>query len=1085
MKKKLTLLWLLFVLTTGVAMSQTREVSGVVISKDQTPLIGVSIQAKGQTQGAVTDANGKFSISVPPETKNLVVRYIGYVTQEIELGASNTVNVVLEDDLKTLNQVTVTALGVKADRDKQGSSTSNVSGLLVQKSGESGLLQGLSGKAAGVQITRNNGDPGAGANILIRGQSTITGNLQPLIVVDGVPINSSNIGSGTLGTPTTSSSNFGNNVDGVAQQSRINDLNPDDIESIEILKGAAASAIYGTRAANGVVVITTKRAKYNPDKNVSVSYRTSFMVDKINREYEKQSTFGQGSGGNFSPTTGLSWGDKISSRSGSDSLNTTGAKFVADDGSVYYPVTHKGDQSVYNKKNRDQIFRNGLTWENSINVGIASNESTNTFISISDWNQKGIMRGNSDYRRTTVRANFSTILSKNVKFGLNTYYAKINSNRIQQGSNVNGLYLGYLRTSPDFDNEDYKGTYYDANGIPSFNAHRGYRRHLGNFAPTYNNPGWTLNEQINTSEVDRFLVNPEINYDWAPNSRLTMRMGIDQSSDRRNSYFPYNSAGDNASGKYEEDRIIEGQNTYELFSRTTNTLSPAVNLTWTVGTSLNNRKFSNQGGQITNFLVIDNPPLDLNNATSTNTTVFDSDELIRTSRGYAIFDFGIYDKIFVSLTGAAEASNTFVNRIFYPSASVAYQFTKDFFKASNIISFGKVRASYGTVGVQPPAYISGIDYVNGVYPSGYGENLDGSLFGGTIVRGTIQGNPDIKPERKTEFEFGTDLRLINNRIGLNFTYYQNKTKDAIFDVDVPASTGFKSKWENAAVISNKGLELELSAEIISTKDFRFGLNGNLSRNRNKVEDLKDVKSIFLAGFEGASSRAVEGEALGALWGGKFDRDASGNMILDENGFPTQALEEGVIGDPNPKYRAGFGFNTSYKGLTLSVLFETCQGNDMWAGTSAVLTHFGIDPETANEQTASKDLKTYDGGTIKAGETFRGNIHDFGHGDVALTEAWYTSMGGGFGPVAEQFIVDGSWTKLREVTLSYLLPKKLIEKTKLGGIEISFTGRNLMLWTKFKGNDPEMNLTGVTNGRGLDYFTNPGTRSFIGTLKVTF
>ena len=979
-----------------------------------------------------------------------------------------------------LEEVTVSALGLKENRDKKGTASVNLSGKSVQKSGESGIIQGLAGKGSGILVTRNSGDPGAGAYIQIRGQSTITGSVQPLIVVDGIPVSNSSVGQG---------------VDGVVQQSRLNDLNPDDIASVEVLKGAAAAAVWGTRAANGVIVITTKKGSKNL-KGYSIEARYSVAVDRINREYEKQSAYGQGSGGRYSPTSPLSFGDRIADRKGgADSVITTGRYFEAADGSMYYPIAERRNTDVYNQANRDQVFRDGLTLDKSISLSGGSDRG-NLFVSVSDWDQKGILNGVSDYRRTTGRVNFTNNLNNNLKVGVNTFLSRSSSNRVQQGSNLNGLYLGYLRTPADFDNSDYEGTYYSATGIPTPGAHRAYRRYLGDGAPSYNNPGWTLNRQVNTSEVNRIIINPELSLRWGGIHELTARYGMDYSADDRITYFPVRSAGSYANGSLTDQLISETESSLLVFDRSSYKLNEATNIALTVGYTSNSRRFRSIGGNAFNFIIRDQERFTLANSTAANNNPFNSRSHVINNRGYAVVNLDWKDRLFVELTGAAEAASTFKGQFFYPSANVAYDLTKDLNMDPSGLSFLKVRASAGTVGVEPPAYIWTTNYVSAGSTSGWGEGLDATYYGGSTYRSSVQGNPNIAPERKTEYEAGIDARFFNNKVSLSGTYYQNTTVGAIFAVDVPASTGFSSKWDNAATISNNGLELDAKVNMVDTRNFNWNLFGNFTRNRNMVEDLKGVQSIFLAGFTGSSSRAVEGYALGALWGGKFQRDSEGALILDANGFPQQAIAEGVIGDPNPDYRAGFGSSLTFKGFSMNVLFETSQGQDMWAGTSGVLKYFGVDPETANEFTVNGDdaskiknisgVSVADAATADANGmyTVRGNRANYGtDNDVWLDQTWYTGLGGGFGPVAEHFITDGSWTRLRELSLGYSIPSNAAKKMGLASLDLGFTGRNLLLWSPFKGVDPELNLTGVSNGRGLDYFTNPGTKSFIFSVRL--
>ncbi len=1085
MKKNALLFFAFWALLLECVHAQSIVISGRVTDGTE-PIIGATIYLKSSNTGTSTDANGNFTIAIPANGSTLRISYIGMKTKEVVIdpnAANVALAIALEKDELQLEEVTVTAIGEQRILRKTGYSTSQVKGSSISSSGESGVIQGLSGKASNVLITKNTGDPGSGAFIQIRGQSTITGNLQPLIVIDGVPMSNSSIGGG---------------VDGVAQQSRLNDLNPDDIATVEVLKGAAAAAVWGTRASNGVILVTTKKGKRTGKKsNINVEIGSSLALDYVNKEYKKQGIFGQGSNGSWVANAGGSWGDKIANRSGTDIYNIGNQRFVAEDGSVYYPITSKGDRTVYNDKNRDQVFRTGVTFNNNISLSSA-NEKSSIYFNLSDWNQNGILNGNSDYKRTTGRLNFSHTLNDKMKFTMNSFLSKVNSNRIQQGSNVDGLYLGYLRSAPDFDNSDYVGTYYNAAGAATFNAHRGYRRYLGNAAIAYNNPGWTLNKQTNTSDVTRIIVTPELNYEWAKKSILTVRAGYDISNDRRVTYFPVTSAGNYVNGGFTDDFIKQSELSFHAYNRNTFDINNTLVLNTTFGYLYTNRSLYNIGGTASQFILNNQDRFTFINSTSANRDPFNSVENLLNDRLYGIADLDYKDKLFVQLTVASEAASTFKGRFTYPSATVAYEFTKDVLKNNKVLSYGKLRASAGIVGVEPPAYIWSTNYVNASSASGWGETLEGSQFGGSIYRSSVQGNPDIKPEQKSEIEIGTDLKFFKNKISLSATYYTNKTTDAIFAVDVPASTGYTSKWDNAATISNKGFEAELNVKVIDNSKLTVGLYGNIGINKNLVEDIKDVSSIFLAGFTGTSSRAVEGQPLGVFWGGKWARNEStGALALDGNGFPTAAVSEGILGDPNAKWRAGFGSTISWKGLDVNILFETSQGNQMWAGTSGVLNHFGISEETVNETTVSAAdaalIKNYNGETIDqlatanpdGSYTVRGNISDFGNGRVLLDQAWYTTLGGGFGSVSEHFIKDASWVRLREISLNYKLPNSLLKKLHIPGASIGFTGRNLLLFTNFDGVDPELNLTGASNGRGLDYFTNPGTKSYIFNLRLNF
>ncbi|MDP5120377.1 MAG: carboxypeptidase-like regulatory domain-containing protein, partial [Spirosomaceae bacterium] len=546
MKKNL-LFSLLLMLAASVTYAQTKVTGKVTTAGDGSALPGVTVQVKGTSTGTQTDGEGNFSIAAG-KNQTLVFSFIGMETKEVAIGNRSIVNVALAESDNMLNEVVVlTALGLERKKDDDMSSSTLIDTDALQRSGESGVIQGMAGKTSGLTITRSAGDPGAGAYIQIRGQNTISGSSSPLIILDGVPVSNSSVGSGT---------------DGVVQQSRLNDINPDDIANITILKGAAAAAVWGTGAANGVILIQTKRGNAG-GKKVSVSITNQTSWDVINREFEKQGDFGQGYPrywltGNESqaydylyvPNTGFSWGDRIAGRSGSaDEVRQGNQRFESETGNVYYPILSKNSQEVYNQTNRDQVFQTGFTWNKSVGVNFNNNGST-TYLSFADWDQKGIIRNGSDYRRSTVRINNETKLTEKLKVRVNTSFIRTESNRIQQGSNLNGLYLGYLRTSPDFDNRDYKGTYYNTNGVPSLNAHRGYRRYLGDVAPIYNNPAWTLNEQENPNSVYRFIINPELNWNIYKGINLTARYGFDYYNDTRETFFPVNSAGGVSVGSF-------------------------------------------------------------------------------------------------------------------------------------------------------------------------------------------------------------------------------------------------------------------------------------------------------------------------------------------------------------------------------------------------------------------------------------------------------------------------------------------------------------------------------------------------------
>ena len=488
----LTCFSLVFVLN---AWAQDRVVTGKVTSQeDGSALPGVSVVLKGTTNGTVTDSEGSYKLTVPSSGGILTFSFIGMTGSEVVIGERSVVDVSLGLDVKELNEVVITALGLAEDKDKFASSVSNVQGSKVAASGETGLLQGLSGKAAGVIITRNGGDPGAGAYIQIRGQNTINGNAQPLFIVDGVPVSNS-------------SDNYGASAgNSIVQQSRINDINPDDIESTEVLKGASAAALWGTRAANGVIIITTKKGKDSKGK-VNISFKSTVSFDQVNKVHALQTTYGQGTGGFYKQGNKFSFGDRIADRTGgtdtfiTDPNNSNYNGFVTfPDGTARYAIASGSAANPHGGKNSQQVFdhtkdvfQTGHFNDNSITIS-GGNAKSNILVSYGNLTQDGVVKQFSNYKRNTARINATSQLNDWMRVSANVGYSNVNSSRIQQGDNVDGILLGGFRTPPDFDNSYYTGTYTDASGAVYPNAHVSYRNPLGIDGNTiYSNPVWNIN----------------------------------------------------------------------------------------------------------------------------------------------------------------------------------------------------------------------------------------------------------------------------------------------------------------------------------------------------------------------------------------------------------------------------------------------------------------------------------------------------------------------------------------------------------------------------------------------------------------
>jgi TonB-linked SusC/RagA family outer membrane protein len=1059
-----------------------KTVTGTVSERDGSPLIGVNILEKGTNNGTISSIDGTYELTLQGEEAILTFTYIGMVSIEKTIGNSTVINVTMNEDARLLEEVVVTALGIEEDKDNLGYASSNVNGAKLVQSGEPTVLNSLSGKSSGVRISRNSGDPGAGAYIQIRGLSTITRDNQPLIVVDGIPISNDVRGNSDSG--------------GVNQESRLNDINPNDIESISVLKGASAAALYGTQALGGVILITTKSGQF--ESKTKVSLRSTYSMDIINQKYPLQVAFGQGDNGVYNQRARDSWGDKIADRSGStDDFNTSGQYYIDQVGNIYYPITNKNSKTIYDDENFDQIFSNGYFLENNLSVN-SGNKTSAVYFSLGDMDQQGIMRNNSDYRRTTSRLNVKHLFSEKVKLKVTSNYTRTTSNRIQKGASSSGLYLGLLRTPPDYDNTGYRGDYFpssDASPIP--NRHRSYREPLGaDGTPTYNNPSWTINEQENRANVNRFISSFELTVSPAKWVDFIGRVGLDHYSEKRNEFFtPGSASGAFNTGLYEQSIAINSVFNMDYLARATRNITKDLSGTFLVGFNYNQKSRNVNGVNAINFIQfvdVASVVRDKDNALPENITTASSQGQERTAGVYSSLSLSAWDMLYLTSTIRVESASTFGdaadNTFIFPSTSLAWQFSKIGNLENDFFSFGKLRASYGEVGVQPARYNTSNVFVSPSFGDTYGGNLNLGLFGnGGFVPSASRGNSALLPERKKEIEIGTDLRFLKDRLTFSGTYFSNKTVDVLLDFPVANSRGYSQVYANGAEIENKGYELDLGYNVIQSQNLTWNLSANFTSVKNKVTDLQGVESINLGGLAAVNSRAVEGEPLGVLWGSRTLRDDQGAIVFDENGFPEQDELEGIIGDPNPDWQGALTSGLSYKNFTFSLLFETYQGADIYAGTKSVLADLGRWVDTGNEVTATRNLKENNGNIIFIGETFRGNVYDFGAGPVALTESWYNGDGGFFSNGNDElYIEDGSWSRLRELSLSYRLsPDGFQKKLGFSGLEFTVTGRNLFLWTDFEGNDPDTNLSGISAARGIEYFNNPGTKSYVFSLLLDF
>ena len=949
------------------------------------------------------------------------------------------------------------------------------------RSGESLMANSLAAKASNVIVNAQAGDPGASTSIRIRGANTISGASQPLIVIDGMPINNSTDYGG------------GNNISGgrsagTVQQSRINDLNANDIESVEVLKGASAAALWGSRAANGVVMIKTKDGDAG---RVKMNYKRTMSYDEIHERIPMQDEFGQGRNGSWT-THAESWGDRISDRAGgSDEVEASGQHFVSEDGTfTQYEIITKNSKDTYVDENWNLAFQTGQYTQDDFQV--TGGDASKTFLfSYSRLRQDGIIR-NSFYDRDNFRLNTKFRLSDKISMESKASYTYTNSNRTQQSSNVTGLMLGLLRTAPDFDITHYKGTYVNSSGVEYGGRQRAYRRYMGGSSsnPIYNNPLWTIYEQKAGTKVDRFMMTNEMTVMPDDKTSFVIRAGIDAWGDDRSWFYPVGSSGSRNAGVFAEDALTNREVNYDFIARRNVDLG-GMSLNITAGYNWWDRAYNRTSFNISSFLVnTDKETVNVNTAAEASTVDYGK-LFIRSGRTYALLSLAAMDNLFVNFSGVSEEHSTISDPYFYPAMDLAYQFTD--MLAGTPLSFGKFRLAWGQVGVRPSAHRFETLAESGFSYSAYSDPLDVSLFGGGYRVDDDKGNPSLKPELKTETEFGLDMRFLDDRFSLSITSYQNTIDDMLINVSKSPSTGYDTQYMNAASMENKGLELDGSFLLMNQADKALDLYFNWAKNENTVTDLAGTDVIFL-GTGSVNSVAIVDHSLGALYGTGSETDdgtVGGTLILNEIGFPQITSLPIVLGDPNPDWRGTIGLNARWQNFNMNVLFEHSEGGDYSPRTQWVLRRFGTTAETGNFiESTPMELINVDGATIAAGSSVRGTIHDFGGGDVLLDEAWYRhGIGGGFGDnQAYNFAVkDATFSRIRELSLSFTYTSPAFrESTKLSSVTLRATGRNLWAWYKeLVGLDPATNQAGVANGFGLDYFTNPSTKSYLFTVSVNF
>ncbi|HKV51191.1 MAG TPA: SusC/RagA family TonB-linked outer membrane protein [Gemmatimonadaceae bacterium] len=1071
-------------LPAWVAAQQVATISGRVTSESGAPLNSASVFVETMNIGSLTDADGKYTFQVPSarvkgQQVTITARLIGYRAQSVQVTLNPgeiTHNFSLAANPLRLGEVVVTGEGTSTVRERLGSAVNSVDTSLVSKSNETNVVSALAGKAPNVEVVSASGDPGTSAYIRIRGPKTISGDGQPLFIIDGVPIDNST---------TMTESGEG----GAAASNRASDINPDDIASVDILKGAAASAIYGARAGAGVVIITTKRGQSGQTR---YSLRSSYSFDKVTQGIPLNTVYGHGSGG-VSPAC-----DALAAPILDCGDNDPVAGIKVATSSSWGPKL--SGVPIYN--HFDDLFVTGHNWNSTLDIS-GGNDKTLYFVSGSLDNNHGDITGPNDwYKRNTVRVNASHQMFDNLKVGIDAQYSDVRAKYVQQGSNIDGLLLGSLRTPPEFNDFQYLD--------PTSGLQRSYRFPWPsvqsiNHTRGYDNPIFTIYQQSNNSAVQRTFGNANVEWDALDWLKFKEVFGADYYTDQRLDGIPFTSSGQPTGSVIEGDLknyILD----HNLTATMTHTFSPSASANLTVGQNLNSTSFRQIF--VTGKSLVSAQPFTLGN--TTNWTPNDNQAYVHAERYFGSGSVYLWNQLNVEVSATNDGFSSFgasSRRHWFPSANFAWTFLQSSSDNRGFLNYGKLRGAYGEAGIQPNAYSTLQTFASGfsVGDGGWGDALLINQNGlGGLSQGFTKGQPNLGPERTKEFETGVDLGFLNNHADASITAYLDRTEGAIFSLPLPNSTGYGQITANAATIRNRGIETSFNFRPIMQQNLSWEIGVNWSKNENRLVALSGQQFADLGtggGFTGAVPTAWYGASVGVLRGNDFARcgrhnpdgsdlnidgvdinQACGNakpgaLYIDASGFPVVDPTQRVISDGNPKWLGSVHTSVTWNKITISGLLDVRHGGQTWDGTRGALYNFG----------AHKDTDIRDNGAIYVfGKNWLpGPVAGPGAGTaVSLDQGWFQGNGSGFGPVGSQFVEDAGFVKLREIGVAYSLDQSWVKNSGFSTIDLRLSARNLHTWTNYRGIDPEANLAGASSLiQGVDYFNNPQTRSFVFSLGL--
>jgi TonB-linked SusC/RagA family outer membrane protein len=1017
----------LTLLFSASALAQERTVTGTVRdATDNSPLPGVYVLIQGRTAGTTTDADGNYSIAVPGDETVLFFSFIGYAGQQVTVGPRNVIDVAMTPEFTQLSEVVVTALGIAKDKKALTYAAQNVQVDKMVESRELNVINALGGKVAGLDLVRANQGVGSASRVVLRGNRSISGNNQPLYVVDGVPIQNSMF-----------FTTFGEGG-GLNSSDGISNINPDDIASVTVLKGASATALYGTRANNGAIIISTKKG--SAKKGIGVEYSLNYSVETPVILTKFQNVYGQGSQGIYAKNSEFDWGPKLDGRQVEHwTPDVNSSKY----GTTYSFVAHPDNYKDY--------FQLGTNLTNSIGL-TTGGQNVQTYFSYTNTVSKGIVRKN-ELQRHNVNVRITSQLSKRLSADAKlTYYHHDIDNRVSTGDDFYNPMRAILRQPTNISEEEAKTyEYFDNQG---FRLQNYWNPHSNGGE----NPWWMVNRVLAEESRDRVLGMAYLKYEIIDGLTLQIRSAIDYSGDywTRNSYNDTYTIADR--GNFQTRRLMNYELNNDALLNYTKALGDfSINVS--VGGNLLTQKWL---GQSTDNKYLLKPNL----FTYGNAGLLQGNEWGATKKLNSVYGFatlGFKNYLYLDVTGRNDWSSTLPSNAwsyFYPSAGLTWVISDMVSSLPQWLTFAKVRASYAQVGNDTDPYRLAPEF--SFYTGG---------ANGYASRGSTKPASDLKPEITTSKELGADIRFFQNRLGIDFTWYQSNSKNQLLGVDLPVASGYSSKFINAGNIQNRGVEIVLNGTPVKG-DLTWDISVNFAKNNSLVKELTEgVTQYDLTGRQWmTTTKIIVGHEYGEILTKKFQRNEAGRVLIASDGKPLVTDGQTEYGGTyNPDWLGGITNSFSYKGFDLEFMIDVRQGGVIYSFTEANLASDGFSDYTLN----GRDGFVVDGVMESDGSENTMQI---------TSEAYWQHLGGRNTPTGEPFCYDASNSRLRSAVLGYTYSFK---NAPLRSLRVSLEGRNLFfLYNKAERVDPNL-ASGNTNIQGVEGFGLPSTRSIGMNLRLTF